>query len=53
MGSGDDLAPVWCQAIAWGKDDLLSIGPGGTNFMNLNQIKTFSFVNMYLNMSAK
>ena len=34
MGSGDDLAPVWCQATAWDKDDLLSIGPGKTIFFS-------------------
>ena len=41
MGSGDDLAPVWSQATAWDKDDLLSIGPGKTNSINLNQLNFF------------
>ena len=31
IGSGNGLAPVRYQAITWTNDDLLSIGPLGTN----------------------
>ena len=31
IGSGNGLAPVWCQAITWTNADLLSIGPSPTN----------------------
>ena len=44
IGSGNGLAPVWRQAIAWTNADLLSIGPLGTNFSEiLMLILTFSF----------
>ena len=32
IGSCNGLASVWCQAITWTNDDLLSIGPSGATF---------------------
>ena len=36
IGSGNGLAPIWCQAITWTNVDLLSIGLWGTNSVKLN-----------------
>ena len=52
FGSGNGLLPVGCQAITWNKDDLLSIGPLGTNFSEtLLELQTFLLKKMQLKMS--
>ena len=55
IGSGNELSPVWHQAITWTNADLLSIRPLVMNFSEI-WIKTqnFSFIKMHLKMlSAK
>ena len=54
-GSGNGLSPVLHQAITWTNADLLSIGPLGTNFIEIwIKIQKFSFLKMPLKMlSAK
>ena len=55
IGSDNGLMPGRCQAIIWTNDEILLIGPLGTNFSEiLIEIYTFSFKKMHLKMpSAK
>ena len=51
IDSGNDLSPVWCQAIICTNDDLLSIGSSETKFIEFFiEIKTFSFTKLHFKM---
>ena len=53
ISSDNGLLPGLRQAIIWTNDDLLSIGPLGTNFSEiLFEIKTFPFKKMHSNMPS-
>ena len=53
IGSGNGLAPVWRQAIAWTSASLLLIGLLGTNFSEIwIGILPFTFKKICLKMSA-
>ena len=54
IGSGNGLVPNRGQAITWTNADLLSIGPLGTNFSEIQQIEilSFSFKKMQLKLSS-
>ena len=52
IGSDNGLPPGRCQAIIWTNDDILLIGPLGTNFNEiLFGIQTFLFNKMHLKLS--
>ena len=52
IGSGNGLSPGRRQAITWANDDLLSVGPLGTNFSEIRiKIHNFSFMKMSLKIS--
>ena len=52
IGPDNGLSPGRRQAIIWTKDEILLIGPLGTNFSEiLIDIYTFSFKKMHLKMS--
>ena len=52
-GSDNGLSPGRRQAIIWTNDEILLIGPLGTNFSeNLIEIRTFSFTKMRLTVSS-
>ena len=49
MGSSNGWSSVQCQAIAWNKEDILSIGPAETHFsLILLRIQMFSVNEMHL-----
>ena len=51
--SGNDLLPIWHQAITWPSAELLSIWPLEINFSQiLTKIQTFSFKKMPVKMSS-
>ena len=53
ISSGNGLSPVRCQAITWTNADLLSIGPLGTNFSEIQiEIENISFMKMHVKMSS-
>ena len=53
IGSDTGLSPGWCQAIIWTNDEILVIGPLGTNFSEiLIEIYIFSFKKMHFKISA-
>ena len=53
IGSGNGLAPVWCQAFTWTNADLLLIAPLGTNFNEISiKIQQFSFKEMHFRLTS-
>ena len=53
IGSDNGLPPIWHQAITWTNTGLLSIGPFGTNFIEIwTKIQNFSITKMHLRMSS-
>ena len=49
IGSDNGLSPVLHQAITWTNADLLSIGPLGIKFSEIQiEIQNFSFMEMHL-----
>ena len=51
IGSDNGLSPIWCQAIIWANNGLLSVGPLGTNSSEmLIEIPIFSYKKMNLEM---
>ena len=51
IGSNNGLSPIWLQAIIWTNAELLSIGPLGTKFSEIQvKIQNFSFMKMHLKM---
>ena len=52
IGSGNDLLPIHHQAITLTKADLLSIGPLGTNFSEIQiKIQNFLLIKIHLKMN--
>ena len=53
IGSDNDLAPGWCQAINWINDGILLIWTSGTNFIEISiEINTFSLNKMHFKISS-
>ena len=53
FGSANGLSPVRRQAITWTNADLLSIGPLGTNFSEIEfKIQNVSFIKKHLKISS-
>ena len=51
IGSADGFVPLWREAISWTNVAFLSIGPLGTNFIEIwIKTKHFSFIKMHLKM---
>ena len=52
IGSDNGLLPRKCQTIIWTNDEILLVGPLGTNLSEiLIEIQTFPFKKMHLKMS--
>ena len=54
IGSDNGLSPGRCQAIIWNNDEILLIGPLGTNFDEISiEIYTFLFKKVHLKISSE